>query len=227
MPVIPSDDAWNRVSRVVRDAERARPQRDASRRRTAQGPQTFPAIILGSRLWDAAERAVVLVATATTVRQFRWSAARLGGSTGAWGELGGFLSSSLDGDDYAYPAYGSSRLADVPVDTIVPLFVAVNDDSEPHAWFQRETVSGDVIAGRITAVTGTVNAVYDAEAISDPSIAVADAAPINRAFDTAGVSFTPATVGATCLLVIRTDVDTVELVAFELTQDGAACEEGP
>ena len=56
---------------------------------------------------------------------------------------------------------------------------------------------------------------------------VTGATPINRAFDTAGVSFTPATVGDTCELLVRADTGTVELVAFELTQDGEACEEGP
>lgn len=76
-----------------------------------------------------------------------------------------------------------------------------------------------VFVGKITAVTGSVNATYSAEAIDDADVSVTGASPINRPMDTDNFDFDPATTGDTCLLVRRMDTDTVQLVAFELVQD--------
>jgi hypothetical protein len=78
-------------------------------------------------------------------------------------------------------------------------------------------------AGVITAVDSGAK-VYDARASHDPSITVADAAPLTRPFDVADVSVTLAEVGDPCTLMVKEDRTVVLWQVPELWGNEPACD---
>lgn len=82
----------------------------------------------------------------------------------------------------------------------------------------------DVFVGVITA-RNTESLTYDAAAINNPGIAVADKAPINRPVNLTAVDVIPASVGDFCLL-LRVSSESVALVAYERIST-ASCDEPP
>lgn len=76
---------------------------------------------------------------------------------------------------------------------------------------------GDVFMGTITAVNGTVNALYDVEADGDSSITMQDKEPLRSDKVTApeNIEMEPALVGDPCIIGIRADGQRILLVPTE------------
>lgn len=68
---------------------------------------------------------------------------------------------------------------------------------------------------KITARSGTTNATYDAATIFWPTFSVTGATPVNRAFDTADVTYNAAAVDAHCEMYVLENQTTKYLVVWE------------
>lgn len=81
---------------------------------------------------------------------------------------------------------------------------------------------------QITAVTGTENAVYNAEALDDPSITVTNKTPLNRPLDADRFDWLPAAVGEDCLIlqIVGPTGDLIrELVVLTEVVEDQECDE--
>lgn len=172
MGVIPDERSWERISRAVRAVEGGRPPAAMAVPGAPQGARVFPAIIRGSRLWDAATMSVVGSPTETTVRQFSWAAAQIGADSGEWSEIDGGPTSTVEEDDYGSPAYGGDRLEDVQDGTIVAMSSSVDDDGEVHAWFASSPpgVRHFYVTGSTEFAANRCD--YDLEAVDDETFTV-------------------------------------------------------
>jgi hypothetical protein len=140
-----------------------------------------------------------------------WDEATYDDSAGEWIERDEGLTSTEDADDFDRPV----------LESIGPKLMRIGTGDEGEVL--RYYLSTGVHLATITDVTGTTNATYDAEAIGNAAVAVADATPINRLFSTAEIEFNAASTGDLCLLIQDVASEATLLVILTETVDVDEC----
>lgn len=129
--------------------------------------------------WRVAEVVDTREVGSSGIYEVRWAEIEWDEDNDEWQTKVGGMTSVIDTDNWARAAIPASGTNGGLADGVRILVWPANNSDNETRWLYI-TCLPDLLSAKITSVTGTTNATYNAQAIADSSIAVTGATPVDR-----------------------------------------------